>query len=379
MSSNDNEEYTPPGYAPPPQTPSTPNIGDVNATNDADTTPRGGIDTPLSTTYNQLGDTLLSAFSIDNDDTLDDGIDHNAPLEVDYGNDSDSDGGAGTSLDSNDDDLNKSDEALGLAAKTESIMNDYKDYIAEINSEQPLLDELSTSSSKKANLKDIERGRIPRIGSGRNNKYSTGMAELEDEFSNSASYKPYTVGGLQQRSPTNESQALKGSSGTNLHDIGSGYNDMSASDLAASSSRTSASASSSFGDFYGELGYHPRRKYSFPPLLRNKKFQKSVMGGLVVILVFGLIGGLVNNNKGDDAAAAASVEGEGKVDSLPSYQDINDEQIKKEYAYVAQYYEPQWFTRESGWVGTTYAEALMFCTTGAISDDTSPKGQFKGG
>ena len=57
-----------------------------------------------------------------------------------------------------------------------------------------------------------------------------------------------------------------------------------------------------------------------------------------------------------DAATFAPPQGE--EPSKPTYEDDNSPQ-----AIVANHYKPRWYDRDDGWTGTTWPEAIEFCST----------------
>lgn len=137
-----------------------------------------------------------------------------------------------------------------------------------------------------------------------------------------------------------------------------------------------------FEDFYGELAFHPSRKYRYP-FLRSKPFQYAVLSLLGVGIVLGIIGGVATrNDREEDGADDTAVRG-----GLPASDDNGDDtawwnpggqfdglvggvrqdgkpldpQSAALYAAAYEKYEPQSFDRDSGWLGHTYKEAIEFC------------------
>jgi len=425
MSTNNNNEA--------PQTPSTPHIGDVHEGTTGTTDITAEV---MADAYN-LGLTsppLSASFSIDSpneEDSDGEEIDENAPLEVDYGSDNsdlstsdDQDGGhendlpsasdlMGTTLTSSgvDQGLEGSGEHLTLAAKTNQIMSSYKDYIAEIQSDTPV-------DIPKKDLEDIEKGRnvlggsgiagMLGLGGGGFNSYggnSRGMNELENEFSNMA------PSGRSSRFGSNSIGSGDTAKTSNLHnvtlynDFPGDYNNNNNNFISRRDSNgndiNDAASSSNFEDFYGNLGYHPKRTYWTKKLCFKNKLMKSIIGGLVMIILFIVVPIVTTNNKdkGVDELALGNVskdsvteEGEKWWENTPtsesSYQDMhnNNRPLNTDDGYdIIEYtikqYNPTWFDRNTGWKGSTHLEAMTFCGTGkAHKESPEPKeGEFSGG
>ena len=139
-------------------------------------------------------------------------------------------------------------------------------------------------------------------------------------------------------------------------------------------------AASSFEDFYGELSFHPRRKYRFP-WLRSKLFKQFACGVFFMVVLLGVIGGVGSRSMGKNASTTVVEEGTHPTNNdIPTFDgysgdvsrpfdslDPNDstnvqsDQIGATYAAFYEKYEPEWFDRSEGWTGQTYEDALMFC------------------
>ena len=252
------------------------------------------------------------------------------------------------------------DGGFKLAQRTNQIMSSYQEYLTEITSEP--IDGGDAEAAEKELHGGVDHS-LPNHHVPFERKGSVGSAVTE-AFSGLYQDFSHIRDNKQQH--------------TNLHDAA--FSDVTDTD--------------SFQDFYGELGFHPKRKYRHP-FLRSNKFKGIACGVLLGIL--GLIVGLTaSNKKGDDASTSKKgddadgantewwdsdenlLEGDeegmtgkpgGIVPQSPSSnagRPMNlpntKQEINSEYAEMYQIYRPEWFDRTQ-WKGTTYEDALLFCAT----------------
>ena len=288
----------------------------------------------------------LSNFSIGDDDD-----DESSPVDpsggnVEEGDDDDDDDELEGNYDSDGDNGDDDDDDGGfkLAHKTNQIMSSYQEYITEITSE-PI--EGGDAEAAKTELEHGGAGHsLPshHVPFDRKGSVESAVDAVTEAFS----------GLYQDFSHIRDSERQL----TNLHD-------------AAFSDVTDAD---SFQDFYGELGFHPKRKYRHP-FLRSNKFKGVVCGVLLVIIVL-IVGLTASNKKGGNASTSkkgddANTEWWDSDESLEEDEDMtgkpgglpnNQPEINAEFAEMYQMYRPEWFNRTQ-WKGTTYEDALIFCAT----------------
>ena len=80
---------------------------------------------------------------------------------------------------------------------------------------------------------------------------------------------------------------------------------------------------------------------------------------------------LVRNGRIEALAPAIELTGLGDVpgdvprpfDALEPTYPVQDEAISQRYEAMFVKYQPEWFYRDEGWTGTTYADAVFFCAT----------------
>eukprot|EP00571_Detonula_confervacea_P008023 CAMPEP_0172314916 /NCGR_PEP_ID=MMETSP1058-20130122/23519_1 /TAXON_ID=83371 /ORGANISM="Detonula confervacea, Strain CCMP 353" /LENGTH=807 /DNA_ID=CAMNT_0013028871 /DNA_START=128 /DNA_END=2548 /DNA_ORIENTATION=- len=346
---------------PPP--PTTPHIGDLSFLTPAtDNTSRQSIVLADNATTHlaSVPQSAISDFSIDSPmespgvATVDESRGNNANANANNSNHNGGEGNGDTSDDDTDITEEDSAEAFGLAQRTNQIMSSYKDYISEIQSDATIPELEGGNAAAAAALADLESGGML------NGNHNHG-ASSNGNGSNNGGVGLETGGVIAPHSPfrydSNDTQKLN-----NLRDVG-----LPTTTNGDSGDGGKMDDASSFEDFYGELSFHPRRNYRHA-LLHNKNFQRFAMGAVGFLVLLGVIAGVSTRGSGERAESAMSFttspgndDGDELFHRPPDFNPANPNN-----GTVIHEYKPKWYSRTTGYRGTTYAAAMSFCAAQSL-------------